>query len=114
MAGAGDDKGSASADGEAGRKGSGNASGARVGERGRSLAARRRRIEMMRERQELLALLDDFGDGELDADLVLELADDDEDTRWVAYDPAALQDDEDVDLDEDDDFVDDEYPEEED
>lgn len=79
-----------------------------------SPAARRRRIEKMREKQELRALLDDFGDGELDIDLDLELeGDDPEDdgSRWVAVD-----DDEDVDLDEadlsdDDDYVDDEFDE---
>jgi hypothetical protein len=41
-----------------------------------SLAARRRRIEKLRERQELMALLDDFGDGDFDLEL---LDEDDED-----------------------------------
>jgi hypothetical protein len=80
-----------------------------------SPAARRRRIEKMREKQELRALLDDFGDGELDIDLDLELEDDDSDetgSRWVA-----AGDEEDMDLDdpgldeEDDDYVDDEFDE---
>jgi hypothetical protein len=80
-----------------------------------SPAARRRRIEKMREKQELRAMLDDFGDGELDIDIDLEqeLEDDEADSRWVA-----AGDDEDVELDEaalsddDDDFVDDEFEDE--
>lgn len=73
-----------------------------------SLAARRRRIEMMRERQELMALLDDFGDGDLELDL--ELMEDDEDDvgRWVAAEGADLGDDDDDSdvLEDDDDFYD--------
>jgi hypothetical protein len=81
-----------------------------------SPAARRRRIEKMREKQELRALLDDFGDGELDIDLDLELEDDESDgdnARWVAADDG-----EDVELDDsglsddDDDYVDDEFDDE--
>jgi hypothetical protein len=113
MAGAGDEKGDREA-GAAGREGA-NEAGSRGDGGGKSLAARRRRIEMMRERRDLLAMLDDFGDGEFDDELVLELADDEDDTRWVAIDQAGAEEEEDVDLgDDDDDYVDDddEFPDE--
>ena len=81
-----------------------------------SPAERRRRIEKMREKQELRALLDDFGDGDLDIDLDLELELEDEaddaNSRYIASDGE-----EDIDLDEndlsedDDDFVGDEFDE---
>lgn len=83
-----------------------------------SLAARRRRIEMMRERRELMAMLDDFGDGDLNT-LDLELLEEDDDTvgRWVTPDDGAPEDDEDdgiAGLDDDDDYYDDEDYEDED
>jgi len=73
-----------------------------------SLAARRRRIEKLRERQELMALLDDFGDGDLD----LELLDEDEDdvAAYVASGDETDDEDDAVvagSLDDDDDFIDD-------
>ncbi len=83
---------------------------------GESLAARRRRIEMMRERQELMAMLDDFGDGDLD-DIDLELLDEDdaEVGRWVSAEDGAFDDEdessEDLD-DEDDDYYDDDFEDE--
>lgn len=78
-----------------------------------SLAARRRRIEKLRERQELMALLDDFGDGDFD----LELLDEDEDdtAAYVASEDQADGDDEAEDagdLDDDDDFIDDDFEDE--
>lgn len=78
-----------------------------------SLAARRRRIEKLRERQELMALLDDFGDGDLDLDLLDE--DDDDVAAYVATGDAAEEDEEAVDadgLDDDDDFIDDDFEDE--
>lgn len=82
-----------------------------------SPAARRRRIEKMREKRELRALLDDFGDGELDLELELELEDDEDDDSDARY--VAAEEEEDVDLDDsepsdddDDDYVDDEYDDE--
>lgn len=109
MAGEADDKRNA----DSGR--SGDHGDGRTGE---SLAARRRRIEMMRERQELMAMLDDFGDGDL-GDIDLQLLDDDDDDevgRWVAAEDGAFDsDDEDgEDLDDDDDFYDDEDYDDED
>ncbi|MEE4172836.1 MAG: hypothetical protein V2I57_01125 [Xanthomonadales bacterium] len=80
-----------------------------------SPAARRRRIEKMREKRELRALLDDFGDGEFDLDLDLELEDDEDDEDGSRY--VAAQDEDDVDLDDadlsdDDDYVDDDFDDE--
>ncbi len=77
-----------------------------------SLAARRRRIEMMRERQELMALLDDFGDGDIDLAL---LEDDDEEVgRWVSADGSVGSDsDAEIDgLDDEDDYYEDDFEDE--
>ena len=100
MAGSGDEK-----PGDSGPK----AAGAGEERPAASLAARRRRIEMMRERQELMALLDDFGDGDLDLDLELMEEDDDEVGRWVAAEGAELgdEDDDSDTLDDDDDYFED-------
>lgn len=76
-----------------------------------SLAARRRRIEKLRERQELMALLDDFGDGDLDLEL-LEEDEDDEESRYFSSEEAPDEAEEVLggdDLDDDDDYVDDEF-----
>jgi hypothetical protein len=80
-----------------------------------SQAARRRRIERMRERQQLIAMLDDFGDGDMDLEFEL-LDDSDEDPhQYVSAD--ALDETQDVTLDDDDpqgddDFLDDEFEDE--
>lgn len=78
-----------------------------------SLAARRRRIEKLRERQELMALLDDFGDGDLD----LELLDDeeDDDAAYISSEEGVDDDDDAVDSDDlgdDDDYIDDDFEDE--
>lgn len=49
-----------------------------------SVAARRRRIEKMREKRELMSLLDDFGDGDLDLELDLDEDEEEESSRYVA------------------------------
>lgn len=80
-----------------------------------SLAARRRRIEKLRERQELMALLDDFGDGDLDFELLDEDEDEDDGARYVAPEDSEESDDEDAedgDADDDDDYLDDDFEDE--
>jgi len=79
-----------------------------------SIAARRRRIELRRERQALLAQLDDFGDD--DFDLELELLDDDSDDghRFVAQESVTDGEDgsDEASPDEDDDYIDDDFEDE--
>ncbi len=105
MAGAGDDKRDASRSASADSK-----AGSKQQRDGESLAARRRRIEMMRERQELMAMLDDYGDGDMELDFEL-LEEDDDVGRWVAAEEGNLDDEEvsEEDLDEDDDYFDEDF-----
>lgn len=79
-----------------------------------SPAARRRRIEKMREKRELCSLLDDFGDGDLDIELDLELEDDDSDeadARWVAADHEDEMIPDDTESSDEDDYLDEEFDE---